>query len=134
MKINAQITILASYDDSISMKVYDKTSGTTFLDMTLTREQFINATMNRLGNTDVESAHVCNLDKIGKTMEMQTLEFEMPQGSEYHDKETAMEIAKEKCPDGWTPDLGFSSQNSFFTKVKMKSNSRYARTTIRRWV
>lgn len=132
MKVDAQITILSSYDDSIKLKVYDKTSGVTFLDMTLTREQFINATMNRLGNTDVKSTYLCHLDKVGKTMEMQTLEFEMPDGSEFRDKEVAAKIVHEKCPDGWTPDTGFSSQNSFFTK--MKSNGRYARTTIRRWV
>lgn len=132
MKIDAQITILSSYDDSIKIKVYDKTSGTTFLDLTLTREQFINATMNRLGNTEVESAHLCNLDKVGKTMEMETLEFEMPDGSEFRDKEVAASLVHEKCPDGWIPDTSFSSQNSFFTK--MKSNGRYARTTIRRWV
>ena len=37
---------------------------------------------------------------------------------------------KKECPDGWTPDLHFSSQDSFFHK----DYELWARTKIRRWV
>jgi hypothetical protein len=59
------------------------------------------------------------------------LEFEVPKwNTDISDKEQAMELAKEHCPYGWTPDLYFNSQDSFFYKDK----KRFARTTIRRWV
>jgi hypothetical protein len=37
-EIDAQITILSTYKDEIQISVYDKTSGTGFLEMVLTRE------------------------------------------------------------------------------------------------
>jgi hypothetical protein len=46
-------------------------------------------------------------------------------------REIAIETVKKACPKGWTPDLGFNSQNSFYTDEK---GNTMARTTIRRWV
>lgn len=77
-KINAQIIISASYNDSITVTVIDKDSSTAFLHMVLTREQFINATMNRLAYTEVGSAYFENVDRVGKTLELDTLVFEIP--------------------------------------------------------
>jgi hypothetical protein len=133
MKINAQITILSTYDDEIWIKIYDKSSGSVFVDMVLTREQFVNATMNRLGNTEVKSTYVCNFDKIGKQMEMQTLEFQIPMSKscKLTNKDIALSIVHDKCPDGWKADTSFSSQDSFFQNENGKE---CARTTIRRWV
>lgn len=126
-KINAQITISAAYTDSIAITVHDKDSGTNFLQMVMTREQFINATMNRLGYTEVGSAFLENIDRVGKTLELDKLVVEVPK---YGDRKAAAKIAYEKCPEGWVPDLYFQSQESFFNE----GGKSYARTTIRRWV
>jgi len=127
--INAQITILASYDGTVEIVVYDKDSRINFLDITMTHEQFINATMNRLGNSNVVGATLCDIDKVGKTMEIGTFEFEVGDKNTYREKEIARKLATQKCPDGWIPDLDFNSQNSFFNK----DDKLWARTTIRRW-
>jgi hypothetical protein len=127
MKIDAQITVIATYEDSIRISVYDKASGKSFLEMDLTREQFVNAVLNRLGNTDVKSAEVFHLDLVGKTMEIERLEFEI---TVWHDKQSAIKIAQEICPEGFTPDLSFDTNTSFYDK----NGKYYARTTARRWV
>lgn len=72
------------------------------------------------------------VSRIGKKMQMAPLTFEMPDDgwlAEYR-KKIARKLAKEKCPDGWEPDLHFGSQGSFFNK----EGKSWARTTIRRWV
>lgn len=130
-EIEANITITATYDDAINITVQDKASATRFLEMTMTREQWVNASMNRLGCTNVEKVKVHNLDRVGKTMEMNDLTFEMPDKfPDCHNDKIAQERAKQACPTGWTTDLSFSSQGSFFTK----DGKSFARTTIRRWV
>lgn len=127
-KINAQITITAAYTDSIAITITDKDSSTAFLQMVMTREQFINATMNRLAQTEVGSAFIENIERVGKHLELDTLVVEIPK---HGDTASAGKIAQEQCPEGWVPDLYFQSQNSFFTGDDRKN---YARTTIRRWV
>jgi hypothetical protein len=132
-KIEAQITIHATYEDAINITVEDKTSGTRFLQMTITREQFINATMNRLGNTDVLETEVRNLDRVGKKMEMRAFTFELPEGTNVYDsglEELAKEIVRKICPEGWIPDTHFGSRGSFFKE----NGKEMARTTLRRWV
>ena len=131
IELPMQITITATYDDKIMLKITDKTSLVTFLEMELTREQFINATMNRLGNTEVKKTTVRGIAKVGKKHEQRTFEFPMPCGSKSWDKETAVEIAKYSCPEGWVPDLSFNNQGSFFQNA---DGEPYARTLIRRWV
>ena len=128
-EIQAQITILARYEDEIQIKVNDKTSGITFLDITLTREQFVNAAMNRLGNCEVKKAEVRFLDLVGKKMEMRNFEFPITV-SGYDYKKAATEQIEDYCPKEWEPDMYFSSRDSFFEKNGIK----YARTIIRRWV
>lgn len=126
-KINAQITISAAYTDSITITVYDKDSATNFLHMVMTREQFINATMNNLAHTDVGSASLENIDRVGKTLELDKLVVEIPK---HEDHVAAARLVSEQCPEGWVPDLYFQSQGSFFSD----EGKYYARTTIRRWV
>lgn len=67
---------------------------------------------------------------IGKRMEMLPLVFEMPKDAWPKQKEIARKLAKEKCPEGWSPDLYFGSQGSFFNK----EGKSWAKTAIRRWV
>lgn len=125
--IDGRISILSSYDDSIRITIEDKTSGVTFVDIELTREQFVNATMNRLASSNVKKMTVRYLDLVGKKMVMKSFSFEV---KKYRDEEEAREKVKSICPEGWVPDLGFGSQGSFYTK----GDKVFARTTIRQWV
>ena len=65
-EFNASITIQSSYEDDIKIVVRDSDASRAFIEIHLTREQFINATMNRLGETDCKSAVAYNIDKLGK--------------------------------------------------------------------
>lgn len=133
MVIDAQISIIARYENEVVIKVYDKGSSTTFIELTLTHEQFVNAAMNRLSNCDVKKAVVMSLDRVGKTMEHKTLEFELPLYSDSDDrsrKARARECLPSVTPEGWLAEDSFSSQGSFFETDGVE----YARTTIRRYV
>jgi hypothetical protein len=129
-QINLQITVTATYEDSIRISLYDTDSCLTFVEMEMTREQFINATMNRLGNCNVEKSTVRSLELVGKKREGDTLEFKMPDVSIRNQHETAVKEALRVCPEGWEPATAFSSQGSFFTK----NGEQWARTPIMRWV
>lgn len=137
MNINAYIDILARYsqnpdddDGKIVIIVHDDASSTPFLELTMTFEQFVNAAMNRMGYTQVASATLHNIERVGKKLETRNFEFELPDHRFDKRVEIARETVKKVIPDGWTPDMGFSSQGSFFTRDEKP----YARTTIRRWV
>jgi len=67
------------------------------------------------------SAMPCNLevnalDKVGKQIQRKALVFPLPKNTKYRDREFAKAIAKDFTDDGWTADLFFSSQDSFFIK------------------
>jgi hypothetical protein len=127
-EIDAQISIIASYDDKIMIRVYDATSNLMFLEMELTNEQFVNAAMNRLSNTTVKRATVDGLNLVGKRMEREIYEFPIPS---FPDINYAVKHVKEKFENTeWYPDTGFGNQNSFFNR----DGKYWARTTIRRWV
>ena len=131
LPIDANITIRSTYNDMIWIEIQDKTSGIRFVRVELTREQFVNATMNQLCNTDVIKTEVRDLDKVGKTMEQKKLEFPLPDWAQICDKGVARNEAAARCPEGWEPDTGFGCQDSFF---RNEDGVEYARTTIRRWV
>lgn len=126
-EINGKIQILSSYNDLIRIAVRDQDSGTVFLEMELTREQFINAAMNRLADCDVKKTEVRDLDRVGKKMVTKSLSFEV---REFNDEEEARREVKVVCPDGWIPDMGFNTQTSFYSK----DGKRFAKTLIRQWV
>lgn len=128
-EINADISILATYEHGIMIRIKDIDAGISFIDITMTKEQFVDATMNRLGNTKVLKAEVRDLDKVGKQCKARTLEFPMPEGSAYRDKEAAAREAIMRCPLGWEAELYFGSQDSFFKR----DGAEWARTTIRMW-
>ena len=133
-QIEGQISIIASYEDSINIKIHDKTSGITFVDMTLTREQFVNAAMNRLGNAEVSQMEVRGLDKVGKKMEMKHFEFPLPDDASYRDERAAEIVLRDMVADNrfgeWEPEISFGSRGSFFEK----DGKQYARILLRRWV
>lgn len=133
MKLNkGSATLLANADGFVTLELTDEDAAQTFIKVTFTANQFVSA-LSRLGNTpcDVE---VYAIERIGKKHEHQAWEFEMPQVSEILSRDTAQQtaisLATAYCPDGWTPDLYFNSQGSFFSR----DGKNYARTIIRRWV
>jgi hypothetical protein len=125
-EINARVSIRASYDDAVVIEVRDSGAGIQFLEIVMTREQYINATMNRLADTETKSTLVRGLDKVGKRLSMKQFEFEIPVSG---DEKGAINLVQKLCPEGYVPDLSFRSQGSFFTK----DGKHYARTTLRRW-
>lgn len=87
------------------------------------------AAVTGLGHVDCE-IETRGMEHVGKKLETDTLELPMLPDSNRGDKEAAIAAAKRWCPQGWTPDLCFGSQNSFF----QRDGKLWARTTIRRWV
>ena len=124
---NGKITILAE-KKGVFIELYDSDSCISFIDIKLTSEQFTTA-LSRMGHTPC-TIEYRGLDLIGKRMYHKDFEFEMPvdYDSTYRD-EIVVSRAKKLCPEGWEPDLSFSSRDSFF----IKDGKSYARTTIRKW-
>jgi len=133
MKLEGRLTILGN-DKGITIEVEDYDSNITFLTIELTTEEFCQAALGRLASMRCE-LNVNGLEHVGKHMELDTLEFEMPSNmlNVYEPKvlrATAIERANEICPAGWVPDTYFGSQGSF----SRKGGKLFAKTTIRRWV
>ncbi len=129
IKVNVGVTILFS-NEGMTIQLEDRDSGITFCEVEATPEETTKI-LGRHGMASVKDCTVYSPEKIGKVLEMDTLEFEMPEKCEYGDKvRVAKSIAKEKCPNGWIEDAYFNSQRSFFRK----DGKDYARTLLRRWV
>jgi hypothetical protein len=114
--------------DYIEVRLTDVDAKTQFAVAKVSLVDFAVALMGR-------SYVACELDvrwleRVGKTMELDKLEVQMPTDDCCNRKETACEAVKSACPLGWTPDVGFNSHGSFF----MRDGKLWARTTIRRWV
>ena len=120
----------AGKESHISIRIQDENSRAHFVEVEISLADFALA-VTGLSGVDC-TAKVKDLEKVGKMQETDTLEFVLPEDFPTYsgDKEEVKKLAKEICPEGWTPDLSFNSQTSFFTKEEIK----YARTTIRRWV
>ena len=128
MKIVGQISILFDHD-GLSIELVDKNASTVFAQIRLNEKQTCQA-LSRLGYTRCK-IDVRGLEKIGKKHEHKPLEFMMPNNISFGKRNDVAKLrCGEDCPDGWTPDLTFNSQNSFFKK----GDTDWARTTIRRWV
>ena len=128
--MQGQLTISRQTGDGerISIRIRDERAGIEFVELTLTLEQYAQA-ISGLSCVPCE-VEVQGLENVGKRLEVDTLEFPLG-SSEYGDKrkEVAAKLAAETCPAGWTPDLHFGSQNSFF----QRDGETWARCTIRRW-
>ena len=123
--INASITLLFSHDGA-TLELHDDDASITFVRLKMNQKQTCQM-LSRLGNTHTVECLIAGTDNLGKKIEVDTLELEMPDKVPFgKEKEIAIELAKANCPDGWTPDLYFNSQKSF-------SKGR-AYCTIRRWV
>lgn len=128
-KLKGKMTIICNtyQNRNIEIEIEDELSSHTFIKLVIKPEDFT-AMLGRLASVEVDMG-VCNLDRVGKKMLTDTLEFEMPEVSYKEEKEVAMKLAKENCPAGWIDSGYFNSQDSFFYRDK----KRYARCTIRKW-
>ena len=126
LKTNGSITF-SDTKNGATIEIRDNASREEFVEVRLTASQLCQA-LSRSANTPCE-IKTRNLDRVGKTMIMDDLVFEMPKHCYINRKDVAKQEATRVCPDGWTPDLYFGSQRSFFSK----DGKEYARTTIRRW-
>lgn len=129
MKIDAKLTLLVS-GDVVRLEIHDDAASICFLEAEIDPVAFMSA-LGRLSGVPF-TAEVRGLDCVGKKLEMDTLEFEMPGDSDYSDqrKAIAKKLATEKCPEGWKASDYFGSQNSF----RSVGGKTIAKTTIRRWV
>jgi hypothetical protein len=115
-------------DDYIEVRLRDDDAATEFVVAKVSLADFASA-LTGCSHVGCE-LDVRGLERVGKKMELDTLEFQMPNDGYSNRKETACAAVKSFCPIDWTPDMGFNSQGSFFTR----DGKLWARTTIRRWV
>lgn len=132
MNVNAKVTILFGGSDyGMKIEVHDADSSETFLELELTPDQVCTA-FGRLSYTGAARCLLRNVDRVGKQLEHKEhiFEFNYSECEYYKRKEMAKIAAINTCPDGWKPDCGFHSRESFFNEDGIE----YAKTTIRRWV
>ena len=127
MKIKGRVTVLFNHDGMI-IEFEDEAASIIFAKATLTAEQTCKA-LSRLSSVPCEMK-LRELDRLGKTHEHKSFEFELPKNSAGDREEVAKKIVQEVCPKGWVPDLYFGSQTSFF----YREDQLWARAIIRRWV
>lgn len=118
----------AGEDGFINITVRDRSSRTNFLTVEVSLANFTQA-ITGLAETDCQ-IEVRNLDRVGLKKESKALEFSTPEGSGYRNKEMAFKEALRLCPEGWSVNNYFNSQDSFFTK----DGREWARTSIVRWI
>jgi len=132
MKIPGQITISTrrSPDEGkVHIELRDPNAIVRFLALSMDMANFTRA-LGGLSCCDCE-IEVHDLEKVGKIRESKPLEFELAT-HDFGDKRMAMAsaAAADRCPDGWTPNVSFNSQDSFYTR----DGKSWARTTMHRWV
>jgi hypothetical protein len=135
-ELNAQISILATYKDRVIIRVYDMDSGVDFLEVEMTHEQFVNAAMNRLSNCETIRTTVCDLDKLGRVLEVAKFEFELPGADQLDSDEKVRSLAREfvkaHSGSGWEIDTSFNNQGWRSCK-NYNDPAVWIRTTMRRW-
>lgn len=129
--LKAGVSIGRLSNNTIRLSIQDDLSRTEFVELTLSFEEFAKCVTGCYVNCEME---VYKLERVGKKQEMDTFTFKISK----QDKEAARTLALALCPEGWTPDLGFNSQDSFKYVATSEGSafaSHYiAKTTIRRWV
>jgi len=130
--IKGEATLLFNAE-GLHLEIRDDNASIKFLDIHFDEKQTCQLLSRRSNiHCDME---IYGLDRIGKKMEWDKIEFEIPENINYKDQDkVCYEKAKEYClqhltPD-WEPDLSFNSQDSFFRR----DNKDYARCTVRKWV
>jgi len=127
MKLKGKISILINREHT-TIEIEDENANARFLTIKLTPEQLSEALSRTMCvNCEIE---VRGLEKVGKTHENKSFEFEIPKelASSKH-SDNLQEISQSLLTDGWISEGYFSSQNSFF----IRDDKQMARCTIRRW-
>lgn len=128
MKVDGRISILVG-DETTVIHVEDENANTRFLELTISNAEFTRA-LGRSAHLPCD-LNIRGLDNIGKTHENKTHEFELPDGTNWKNREeVAIATAKGLDLGDWIPEPYFRSQNSFF----IKDGKDWARCTIRRYV
>ena len=127
---DGRISILFS-KDGLHIEIYDDIAAIRFVDIHLTPEQTCQA-FSRIAYTPC-TIQVKELHKVGKKHEHNILTFPLSTKEYNREKNTekAIEIADIYCPEGWIPDKGYNSKDSFSID---KMGFVWAKTFIRRWV
>lgn len=123
MEISGKLSISVGYEKT-TLSIKDDNSKIQFLQCIIDNNEFLNA----IGSKGLVECYckLINTDVVGKKLVIDSMIFVVPK----QDRELAIEIAKERCPQGWIPDEYFSSQDSFM----YKDGKIFAKTTIRKWV
>jgi len=130
MKGKLSITRPSYGDDKkkILITIKDTSSRIRFCDIEIDYDKF---TKCITGLSEVECDFVTrSLNDVGKTKEQLEMVFKLPTSYYTMGKDRIIFIAKNKIPSGWSCNLFFNSQDSFFNIDGRK----YARTTIYRWI
>ena len=116
----------------ICIEIEDKSSHTKFISVKMSMSDFAECVTGLSNCAGV--GNVRGLDRIGKIMEHKEIIFPIPNVEFNKKKIIALECAKNyleenESGEGWIPDAGFNSQNSFFKQ----GDQQFARTFVRRW-
>ncbi|QGH72887.1 MAG: hypothetical protein [Podoviridae sp. ctrTa16] len=128
-EIKPSLTFLVNREHT-TIEIKDDSSRALFFRGQLTPQELSEA-LSRMCATKFKG-EVMNLCKVGKTHECKRFSFCISR--ELYSSRNEEEIYKAALsvvPDGWTPDMYFNSQDSFFID---NDGKHYARTTIRRYV
>jgi len=131
MKIEGRISIMVGWDGA-RIEIEDEKANTRFVYINMTAEQFM-ACLGRQACVECE-IEVGGLDRVGKTHENSSFEFEIPDYVFLLDREerhkSLRKIAQDQLTDGWIADGYFGSKTSFFDE----GGKKFARATIRRYI
>jgi hypothetical protein len=128
MKIKGKFTINIKPSGANVEITCDK-SRQTFVKIHLTPEELTQALSGLV--TIEQEIEVEHLERVGKTQEHKTFEFELPEEFWRCDNQkTLKNICESYLTDRWVCDDGFNSKNSFYKK----GDKFMACCVIRRWI
>ena len=131
MKLTGRLSISriqGNTDGFIEIQLEDKLSSQRFLEVKVPFDLFAQI-LTGASSREVE-LEVEGLDRIGKKMLMDNMDFVMPEHTYENRKQVAYEEAKRICPEGWEPDSYFGSKKSFYQRDKQD----WVQCIIRKWV
>ena len=123
--------------ENVVIEIFDWNSntGAPFVKAVLTPGEFTQAIGRCMSKCTIV---VGDLSIVGKKMIYKTFEFKLPDEAikllSNEKEKIAKETIRVKCPKGWTPDMYFKSQDSFFIKRENDVKEQWAKTIIRKWV
>lgn len=128
MELKSKLTILID-EEYTTIEVKDEKSSQRVLSIKVSPLEFQKA-LARIACCDCDVYYnTKSFDKIGKTLEVKSFSFPLPECNFQNRRDIAKEEVLKICPTGYIPDVSFSSQDSFTEK----DGKKYAKTTIRTW-